>query len=64
MFAFNKASPLNGQLEEKQEKVLGDSPLDRVQENFIEISFVVKLLLTISMGLIWVALKELGPVLP
>ena len=64
MSAFKKASPLNGQLGEKEEEVLGDSPLDRVQKNFIEISFVVKLLLTISMGLIWVALKVLGPVLP
>jgi hypothetical protein len=43
---------------------LGDSPLDRVLKNFTKISFFVKLLLTISMGLIWVALKVLGPILP
>ncbi len=43
---------------------MGDSPLDRVHKNFTKISFFVKLLLTISMGLIWVALKVLGPILP
>jgi hypothetical protein len=52
MFAFNKASPLNGQLEEKQEKVLGDSPLDHVQKNFIEMLLFIKFLLTFQVCLI------------